>query len=228
MSNIGTLNEKPLHASLKEWYAQPGDQFEVPLDGFVIDIVRDNLLLEIQTGNFAPLKSKLHKLVQNHQVRLIYPIAQEKWLVKLPENEDGKVVRRKSPKRGRLEGLFNQMVSFPKLLSHDNFSVEVLLIQEEEVRLRDGKRRWRRRGWCTEERRLLAVVQQRVFEKPTDWLELLPAPIMDEPFTTKDLAEATGIKVALAQKMAYCLRETQVIRLIGKRGRSNLYEVERS
>ena len=29
MSGIGLLNEKPLHASLKQWYAQPGDQFEV-------------------------------------------------------------------------------------------------------------------------------------------------------------------------------------------------------
>ncbi len=59
MSGIGLLNEKPLHASLKEWYAQPGDQFEVPVDGFVIDIVRDDLLLEIQTGSFASIKSKL-------------------------------------------------------------------------------------------------------------------------------------------------------------------------
>src|SRR5262245_62323945 len=32
-SRIGLLNEKPLHAALKAWYAQPGDQFEVPLDG---------------------------------------------------------------------------------------------------------------------------------------------------------------------------------------------------
>ena len=58
MSDIGLLNEKPLHASLKEWYAQPGDRFEVAVDGFVIDIVRDDLLLEIQTGNFASIKSK--------------------------------------------------------------------------------------------------------------------------------------------------------------------------
>ena len=56
MSGIGLLNEKPLHASLKEWCAQPGDQFEVAVDGFVIDIVRDDLLLEIQTGNLASIK----------------------------------------------------------------------------------------------------------------------------------------------------------------------------
>jgi hypothetical protein len=39
-SPISTLNEKALHANLKSWYAQPGDQFEVCVDGFIIDIVR--------------------------------------------------------------------------------------------------------------------------------------------------------------------------------------------
>ena len=100
MSGIGLLNEKPLHASLKEWYAQPGDRFEVAVDGFVIDIVRDDLLLEIQTGNFASIRSKLTNLVRSHQVRLIYPIAQEKWIVKLAKDDSSGVTRRKSPKRG--------------------------------------------------------------------------------------------------------------------------------
>lgn len=69
MSGIGLLNEKPLHASLKDWYAKSGDKFEVQVDGFVIDIVRNDLLLEIQTGNFASIKSKLTNLVHSHQVR---------------------------------------------------------------------------------------------------------------------------------------------------------------
>lgn len=42
VSGIGLLNEKSLHASLKQWYAQPGDRFEVAVDGFVIDIVRND------------------------------------------------------------------------------------------------------------------------------------------------------------------------------------------
>jgi hypothetical protein len=37
---IGSLNEKPLHAALKEWYARPEDRFEASVDGFVIDVVR--------------------------------------------------------------------------------------------------------------------------------------------------------------------------------------------
>jgi hypothetical protein len=223
MSGIGLLNEKPLHASLKTWYAQPEDLLEVMVDGFVIDIVRDNLLLEIQTGSFASIKSKLLTLARAHRIRLIYPIAQEKWIVKLAKDKGGSVTRRKSPKRGRVEDLFREMVSFPQLLANPNFSLQVLLIREEEVRRYEGKRSWRRKGWVTEERRLLRVVDQRLFEQPADWQALLPD-TLEEPFTTRDLAEAVGIRRPLAQKMAYCLRKARVIQLTDKRGRANLYQ----
>jgi hypothetical protein len=192
MSGIGLLNEKPLHASLKKWYAQPGDRFEVAVEGFVIDIVRDDLLLEIQTGNFASIKSKLTNLVRSHQIRLIYPIAQEKWIVQLAKDDSSGVTRRKSPKRGRVEDLFWEMVSIPQLLSNRNLSLEVLMIREEEARRYAGKRKWRRRGWVIEERRLLEVVDQRLFEESEDWLAFLPEGL--ESFTAKDLAEAIDIR----------------------------------
>ena len=223
MSGIGLLNEKPLHASLKKWCAQPGDRFEVAVDGFVIDIVRDDLLLEIQTGNFASIKAKLTNLVRSHQIRLIYPVAQEKWIVKSEQDDGSGVTRRKSPKRGRVEDLFWEMVSFPQLASNCNFSLEVLMIREEEARRHNGKRNWRRRGWGIEERRLLEVVDQRLFREPTDWLGFLPESL--ESFTAKDLAEAMDIRKELAQKMAYFLRKAKLIELIGRRGRANLYSV---
>lgn len=225
MPGIGLLNEKPLHASLKAWYALPGDQFEVPVDGFVIDIVRDGLLLEIQTGNFASIKSKLAKLTRSHQIRLIHPIAQEKWIVRLAKDDHRAATRRKSPRKGRVEDLFWNMVSIPRLISSRNLSLEVLMIREEEARRYAGRRMWRRRGWVTAERRLLEVVDRRVFDKPADWLALLPEGA--EPFTARDLVERMGIGLGLAQKMAYSLREARLVRLIGKRGRANLYAVGR-
>src|ERR671919_699319 len=99
MSGIGLLNEKPLHASLKQWYAQPGDRLEVPVDRFVVDIVRDDLLIEIQTRNFASINSKLRTLTRSYQVRLVYPVVQEKWIVRSAKRGGGIPVRRKSPKR---------------------------------------------------------------------------------------------------------------------------------
>jgi hypothetical protein len=223
MSGIGLINEKPLHASLKQWYAQPGDRFEVPVDGFVIDIVRDNLLIEIQTGNFASINSKLCKLTRSYEVRLVYPVVQEKWIVRSTSNGGGKAVRRKSPKRGRLEDLFWELVSIPQLLSNPNFSIEVLMIKEEEVRRYEGKRKWRRKGWVVEGRRLMDVLDRRLFGKSADWLAFVPDGL--QSFTTKDLATVADTGRELAQKMAYCLRHGRMIELIGREGRANLYRV---
>lgn len=224
MSGIGLLNEGPLHAALKTWYAQPGDRFEVTVEGFVIDIVRDDLLLEIQTGNVASIKSKLANLVRSHRVRLIYPIAQEKWITRLAKDDPDRVARRKSPKRGRVEDVFWGIVGIPELLSNPNLSLEVVMIREEEARRYVGKRRWRRRGWGVEQRRLLEVVDRRLFEQSSDWLEFLPAAL--ESFTARDLAEAICVRTELAQKMAYCLRQMGIVELIGKQGRANLYRAD--
>ena len=226
MAGIGLLNEKALHASLKQWYARPGDRLEVPVDGFVIDIVRDDLLIEIQTGNFSSIKSKLTDLARCHRVRLIYPIVQEKWIVRsAPRNGKG-TTRRKSPKRGRIEDLFWELVSIPQLLLNPNFSLEVLMIRGEEVRRYNAPKRRVRKGWLLEGRRLLEVVDQRSFGQSADWLRFLPDGL--ELFTTSDLATRMNTRRELAQKMAYCLREARMIELIGKRGRCNLYRVPSS
>ena len=223
MTGIGLLNEKQLHASLKQWYARPGDRLEVPVDGFVIDIVRDDLLIEIQTRNFSSIKSKLNNLVRYHRVRLVYPIVQEKWIVRSATANGNGSVRRKSPKRGRMEDLFWELVSIPQLLVNPNFSLEVLMIRGEEVRRYHGIKRRVRRGWLLEGRRLLDVVDQRSFGHSADWLRFLPDGL--ESFTTSDLATRMNTGRDLAQKMAYCLREARMIELIGKRGRANLYRV---
>jgi hypothetical protein len=224
-SRIGLLNERPLHASLKQWYARPGDRLEVSVDGFVIDIVRDDLLIEIQTRNFSAIKSKLTNLVRCHRVRLVYPIVQEKWIVRsTPRNATRNAkgsIRRKSPKKGRMEDLFWELVSIPQLLMNPNFSLEVLMIRGEEVR-RYNQRRVRK-GWLSEGRRLLDVLDQRSFGQSTDWLRFLPDGL--ESFTTSDLASLMNTNRELAQKMAYCFREARMIELIGKRGRANLYRV---
>lgn len=223
MSGIGLLNEKPLHASLKKWYAQTGDQVEVEVNGSVIDIVRDDLLLEIQTANFSAIRSKLNKLLNSYHIRLIYPIAQEKWIVKLAKDNRTEATRRKSPRKGQVEDLFREMIRLPQLMVNPNFSLEIVLIKEEEVRRYDGKRNWRRKGWVTEERRLLEVVDHRLFDKPEDWRSLLPEKL--KSFTAKDLAKDLGIRIHLAQKMAYCLRKSGISALTGKQGQANLYRV---
>ncbi|ACY17602.1 hypothetical protein [Haliangium ochraceum] len=222
MNAIGTLNEKPLHAALKEWYAAPGDRMEVPLDGFCIDLVRGERLIEIQTGSFSSMRRKLHALTASRHVHVVHPIALERWLVKRARGNEPQR-RRKSPKRGRLEDVFLELVAFPTLLAHPRFSLEVVLVKEEEVRRFDTARKRRRGGWLTEERRLLEVVEQHVFASPSDFAALLP-PTLPRPFLTSDLAEALRCPRWLAQKMSYCLRHMGALEAVGKRGNAIAYE----
>jgi len=220
-AHIGMLNEQPLHAALKKHYASSGSRFEAEVDGFVVDVVREDLLVEIQTGNFSSIKQKITRLTKHHPLLLVYPIPREKWLLKLPKEPGGQPRRRKSPKRGRVEEVFKELVSFPHLVCSQTFSLEVVFTHEEEVRRYDPKR-WRNRGWVTVERRLLDVVERHTFRRPQDLSALLP-PKLPERFTTADLAGAMDGPRWLAQKMAYCLRKMGVIVQIGTRGRSNLY-----
>ena len=223
LSSIGTLNEKPLHAALKEWYARPDDRFEVSVGDFVVDIVRAGLLIEVQTGNFSSVKRKVKTLVKEHPLRLVYPIPQDKWIVRLAKDGSDDVLgRRRSPKHGAVEHLFEELVRLPKLLANPNFALEVLLTQEEEVRFYDGRRGWRRHGWVIEERRLLDVVGRRLFETPEDLLALLPTDL-SVPWTTADLAVGIGQPRWLARKMAYCMRKMGLVEAVGKQGNAILY-----
>ena len=218
---IATLKEGPLHAALKNWYGQAGDQFEVPIDGRQVDIVRGDLLIEIQTSSFAAIRKKLESLVENHPVRLVHPVAIEKWIVRI-DDEGHQLSRRKSPKSGRLEDAFEELVSLPKLLTHTNFSLEILLTQEDEVRKHEPGRVWHRKGWVVVERRLVGVAETRVIVEPRDLKRLLPTGL-PRPFTTAHLADRLAISRDLAQKMAYCLRESGAIRADGKHGNAVTY-----
>ena len=219
--HVGTLRERPLHAALKAWYAGDGDLIEVPVDGFVIDIVRDDLLIEIQTRSFSSIKRKLTTLLETHPVRLVHPIAVEKWIVK-PATKQGPATRRKSPRKGSPHDLFAELVSFPDLVAHPNLTLDVVLIRAEEEWRHDGTRGWRRKGWVVEERRLLEVVAVTSIDTPADLVEFLP-PDMPKEFTTADLAAAMGSTRRLAQQTAYCLRHCGVLEVVDKRGNAIVY-----
>jgi hypothetical protein len=137
-------------------------------------------------------------------------------------NGVGTPQRRKSPKRGRVTEVFKELVSFPELLNSPNFALEVLMIQEEEIRAYIGKRRWRNRGWAVKERRLLDVIESHTFKEPENLLELIPSGLPNR-FTTQELAEVMGESRRFAQRVAYCARKMGTFQQIGKHGRSHLY-----
>jgi hypothetical protein len=222
VSRVGELREGPLHAALKRWLARPGDALEVPVEGYVIDLVRaSGELVEVQTGGFSPLRGKLDALLDRHVMRIVHPVPAERRIVRV--DGSGEVVSaRRSPLRPDATAIFDGLVSFPTLLSHPHLSVEVLLCREDHVRAvapRRGRRFTRDPG----ERRLVSVLSRVELCVPGDLVGLLPP--LAGPFTTRELAGAMGVPLPLAQRAAACLRAVGLAEPVGRDGRAPVYRL---
>jgi hypothetical protein len=132
------------------------------------------------------------------------------------------VSRRKSPRRGTAWEIFAELVSVAELAAHPNFSLQICLVQEEEIRAPTRKRRRWGRTHRVVERRLLAVVETLSLATPQDYARFLPS-ALPTPFTSTELAKALHQPVGLAQKMTYCLRKMGVLSVAGKRRGAWLY-----
>lgn len=213
-TGININNEKSLHSSIKEWYAVPGDRLEVKVDKYIIDLVREDSLVEIQTRNFSAIGNKLRALVKYNKVMLVHPIAIEKYIVMI-EGPKEVISRRKSPKKGKLTDLFDELIRIPDLIAVDNFILEILMTKEEEIRCKDGKGSWRRKGISIVDRKLLEVTEKITFTEKKDFLRFLPEEL-PEKFTNKELAKTLKITVFKARKITYCFRKMKIIKEVGK------------
>jgi hypothetical protein len=221
MSSIGLLREGPLHAAVKEALAQPGDRFEVMVGRFVIDLVRANgELVEVQTGAFSALGSKLDALLDEYRFRIVHPVAAQRRIVRVDQHGQILSVRR-SPRRAGVVEVFDKLVAFPSLLTHPHLTVEVLLLREDHLR---GARPVHRRGRTSDpgQRRLIEVLDRIELRGPQDVVSALPA-LPRGPFSTRDLASLLECSTLVAQRTAYCLRILGIIEPAGKRGRTPLH-----
>ena len=220
-SGFTTFREGSLHAALKAAYAAtiPDARVEAEVAGYVVDVAGRDELVEVQTASFASAARKLELLVAAHRVVLVHPVAIEKWLVVV--DADGVVVRRRrSPKRGLMLDLFDELVHIPALVAHPNFRIELALIREEEIRgpIPDGVRYRYPRTWWRLDRRLVEVIETRRIDSPADLLSLLPDGL-PEPFTTADIVLATGRSRRLAMRAVYCLAQCDAITRLARQGR---------
>jgi hypothetical protein len=221
MSGLSTFREGSLHAALKARYATTvtDARIEAMVDGFIVDVAGRDELVEIQTVSFASARRKLERLLTAHRVLLVHPIPVERWLVRI--DADGTILRRRrSPKRGLALDLFDELVSIPGLVAHPNFRIELPLISEEEIRgpVPGGARYRYRRDWWRLDRRLLGVIETLRIDTPADLLRLLP-PNLPGPFTTADIAAATGRSKRLAMRTVYCLERCGAVTRRARRGR---------
>jgi hypothetical protein len=217
--------ETTLHRQLKEHYATRGSLVEQRLGRFRIDVVQPDRLVEIQLASLSAIRDKIAALLKRHRVLLVKPIIAQKILVKRRRAGGRVVSRRRSPRQRTLVDLFEELVHFTRVFPHRRLTLEVPLVSIEEWRFPGhGRRRWRRdNDHQVEDQHLLDVQSVHTFHSAADLCRMLPDSL-PQPFHTGHLAAGLGVERWVAQRMAYCLRETGAIQSVGKFRGAWLYE----
>jgi len=218
--------ETSLHRDLKRLYAGQDARTEVRLDGYRIDAVRDDELIEIQHGSLAAIRDKVSRLLVGHRVLVVKPIVGRKLLVKQSAPDGPVTSRRRSPKRGQLLDIFDELVYFTRVFPHRRLTLEVVLVEVEEQRYpgHGRRRRWRRGDYVIGDQTLVSLGDTMRLRRAADLLKLLPAGL-PQRFHSGDVARLMGVDRYVAQRIVYCLREMKAVRKIGKRGNTLIYRL---
>ena len=105
-ADIGTLREKLLHATLKNYFSGEDDLPEQKVGRYVVDLLGPNGATEIQTGSLLPLKRKIGALLESMPVTVVCPVMREKMLYWIDPESAEVSPGRKSPKKGDATGFF--------------------------------------------------------------------------------------------------------------------------
>ncbi len=132
-----------------------------------------------------------------------------------PERQSSAV--RQSPKHGTVFDVFPVLVSIPTLLAHPNFTLEIVMTVEDEVRTVAEGRAWRRHGWMRLDRQLVDVVATHRIASMADLFAMIDVDL-PEQFTASDLATAMKSARRVGQQAAFCFRRGGVSEICGKRG----------
>ena len=222
--------ETSLHQRMKRMYAPDECQIEQRVGRYIIDAIRGDELIEVQFSSLAAINRKIEELVKDHKVRVVKPLVMRKQLVRCSGKGEDPVKRRKSPKRGQVLDLFDELIYFTRVFPHRNLVLEVPLINIEEWSYPTPKTKKRRRRppkkYTVEDQKLVDVVETLEFKTARDLMKLIPGKL-PATFDTAELAKAIDQPRGVAQKIAYCLRHMKAITETGKKGNAILYRVAR-
>lgn len=222
-TGIGTAGEKGVHSALKHYYEPDTECHEVPVGGYVADIVGENGIIEIQTASFYKLKDKLTAFLDAARVTVVWPCVAKKRLITI-EPATGEVISvRRSPKKVSEYKLLGELWGLGELLGHPRLSIIIALIEADEYRPA-GQQRGRRRKGANNgiERIPTALLDEIRFDCPADFDRLIPSSLPGR-FTMAQFAKETGLFSLQTSGAIKALVQLGRIREDGKEGRSRAF-----
>lgn len=219
---IGVLNEKTLHAVLKNYLEPHKENHEIKIGSFVADILGEKGIIEIQTSNFSKLRKKLTPFLNETTVTVVYPIAKVKWLYWIDTQTGEITTKRRSTKTGNIYDLTHELVFIRDLLAHPNLIIMAVFLEIAEYRYLDGWSKDKKKGSTRCDKIPMALCDEIIFERAEDYKILLPAGLNDS-FTAKEFSKLTKLKPRPAHAALSVMCSVGIIEHFEMRGRAFLY-----
>ncbi len=222
---IGTLSEKTIHAVIKLYTEPDEDRHEIPIGTHVADIFSDETIYEIQTRNLKKLGEKLDDYLKCYNVTIVHPVIRKKKIYWIdPDTGEMTVPKRPSPHTGSFESAVEELYGIKDHIGDPRLKVRLILIDADEFRIKDGYGKDNKKYGKWLDKVPTDIIEEKEFERPEDYLQLLPESIPEE-FTVKDAVEC-GMSAKYAGLVIAFLYRINVIDKIGKRGRAYLYRLK--
>ncbi|SFD28041.1 hypothetical protein [Ruminococcus albus] len=220
---IGTLAEKTVHAVLKEYYGGGEENKEIPLGGFVADVVSEDGVIEIQTRALYRLERKLEALLPLCRVTVVYPIEDRKYLLDIDPESGELVSRRLSPKRVKIWHGISELYGIRKYLGNDNLTIRFPVLTVEETRIRGAEKK---RRADKIDKLPVEMTAEVVIRRKEDIAALLPVNLPDG-FTAAEFAKLCRVNTDTAGKCIRVLSIMGIITECGKQGRCKLWALKK-
>lgn len=226
VASIGILNEKRIHAVLKEYFEPQSKYHEVPFLGYVADVKNASGIIEIQTGSLYPLKAKLSSFLEESNVTLVHPVASVKYLSWIDPVTGDISPRRKSPKKNPVVSSLVDLYYIRQFLAQPRLMIRLVLLEVDEYRYKNGWSRDGKRGSTRYERIPLDLIDIIPLDVPADYLYFLPDTLKNSnEFTVRDFSEATKISRHDAYMVLTTMTAAGAIKKEKRRGNVDVYTV---
>ena len=225
-NGFGTLVEKRLHKILKKFLEENEENHEVKVGSYVADILSGNMISEIQTGSFRPLREKITYYLENtpYDITVVRPLPYVKTICLVDRDSGELLSRRKSPRRTRTRDILRDWYYLADFLSNPRFTLRFLLLEEDEYRMTKKKnRRW---GKSSElyERIPTSLLDEELYEYPSDYEKFLPADMPAE-FTAAEYGKRVMLHGYAVYSAPKILESVGLLEKGEKRGRSYVYRL---
>lgn len=227
MNKIGTLSEKSIHRTLKEFIENDKSKHEVAVGRFIADICYKDRkeIVEIQTKCFKNIIPKLEYYLRNgYTVKIVYPLILNKDIHWIDKESNEVVEVRKSSKKGKIQDIFRELYWIYRYIINEKVELEIYGLNAAETKYLDGYGASQKKRATKIDKEPTEIIGYTAIRNKEDFIKFIPETLRNKEFTSSEYKKVIKSNDKYLSSGLKILREIGIIQIVGKKGNSFVYK----